>query len=129
MKQALYKQNEIENNTVLRYFRLPPNLAHRKLTDLANHRPSFMPYKAVGVALDFFERGSEMASGSRRTRERLFTRDEALQQIFADESGSEGMSSGEESGLDRQLYDLALLRKNSKELRCLGEPRKVRVTT
>ena len=55
----------------LRYFRLPPNLAHRKLTALANHRPSFMPYKAVGAALDFFERGSEMASGSRRTRERL----------------------------------------------------------
>ena len=62
-----------------------------------------MPYKAVGAAIDFFGRGGEMASGSRRTRERLFTRDEALQQIFEDESGSEGMSSGEESDLDRQL--------------------------
>ena len=47
-----------------------------------------MPYKAVGAAIDFFERGSEMASGSRRTRERLLTRDEALQQIFEDERGS-----------------------------------------
>ena len=47
-----------------------------------------------------------MASGSRRTRERLFTADELREQILADESGSEGMSSGEESDLDRQLYDL-----------------------
>ena len=65
-----------------------------------------MPYKAVGATFEFFERGSEMASGSRRPRERLFTRDEAPQHIFEDESGSEGMSSGEESDLDRQLYDL-----------------------
>ena len=63
-----------------------------------------MPYKAVGAAFEFFERGSEMASGSRRTRERLFTPDEVREQILADESGSEGMSSGEESDLDRQLY-------------------------
>ena len=89
-----------------RYFRLPPNLAQGKLIDLANHRPSFMPYDAVGAALGFFERGSEMASGSSRTRERLFTRDEALQRIFEDGNGSEGMSSGEESDFDRQLYDL-----------------------
>ena len=34
----------------LRYFRLLPNLAQRKLIDLANHRPSFMPYKAVVLA-------------------------------------------------------------------------------
>ena len=81
-------------------------MAQGKLIDLANHRPSFMPYKAVGAAIDFFERGSEMASGSRRRRERLFSTDEALQRILEDESGSEGMSSGEESDLDRQLYDL-----------------------
>ena len=89
-----------------RYFRLRSNLAQRKLIDLANHRPSFMPYDAVGAALGFFELGSEMASGSRRTRERLFTRDEALQRIFEDENSSEGMSSGEESDFDRQFYDL-----------------------
>ena len=65
-----------------------------------------MPYNAVEATFDFFERGSEMASGGKRTRERLFTPEEALQQTFEDESGSEGMSSGEESDLDRQLYDL-----------------------
>ena len=65
-----------------------------------------MPSKAVGASFDVFERGSEMASGSRRTRERLFTPDEVREQVLADESGSEGMSSGEESDLDRQLYDL-----------------------
>ena len=90
----------------LRYFRLPPNLAHRKLTDLTNHRPSFMPYKAVGQALEFFERGSKMASGRKRTRERFYTPDEALEEIFNTENDAEGMSSGEESDLDQQLYDL-----------------------
>ena len=38
----------------LRYFQLLPILAQRKLVDLANHRPSFMPYKAVVLALEFF---------------------------------------------------------------------------
>ena len=37
------------------YFRLLPNLAQRKLIDLANHRPSFMPYKAVVLALEFLK--------------------------------------------------------------------------
>ena len=89
-----------------RYFRLPPNLAHRKLIGLANHRPSFMPYKGLGLPREFFERGSEMASGSRRTRERTFSPEEVLLQILDDETDAEGMSSGEESDLDRQLCDL-----------------------
>ena len=87
------------------YFRLPPNLARRKLIDLANHRPSFMPYKAVGVACDFFVSGSEMASCSRSTRERMFNTAEVVQQVLNDENNPEGMSSGEESDLDRRLYD------------------------
>ena len=31
----------------LRYFRLPPNFAHRKYIDLPNHLPSFTPYTYV----------------------------------------------------------------------------------
>ena len=38
-----------------RYFRLLPNLAQRKLIYLANHRPSFMPYEAVVLPLEFWE--------------------------------------------------------------------------
>ena len=34
------------------------------LIDLANHRPSFMPYKAVVLALEFSKREREMASRS-----------------------------------------------------------------
>ena len=90
----------------LRYFRLPPNLAHRKLTDLTNHRPSFMPYKVVGLALEFFESGSDMASGSKRTRERFYDAYEVIDQLFNADEDAEGISSGEESDLDRQLYDL-----------------------
>ena len=91
---------------ILRYFRLPPNLAHRKLIDLANHAPSFMPYKAVVLGMGFFECGREMASGSGSSRERTYDVDEVLQRILNEENDNQGMPSDEESDLDRQLYDL-----------------------
>ena len=57
-------------------------MVYRKLTDLTNHRPSFMPYKLVGLALEFFESGSEMASGRKRTRERFYDVDEVVEEVF-----------------------------------------------
>ena len=90
----------------MRYFRLPPNLAHRKLIDLANHTPSFVPYKAVVLAIDFFESGREMASGSGSSPEQNYTLDEVLQRVLDEEDDNQGMPSEEESDLDRQLYDL-----------------------
>ena len=90
----------------MRYIRLPPNLAHRKLIDLASHTPSFMPYKAVVLAMDFVERAREMASGSGSSPEQNYTLDEVLQQVLDEEDDNQGMPSDEESDLDRQLYDL-----------------------
>ena len=90
----------------MRYIRLPPNLAHRKLIDLASHTPSFMPYKAVVLAMDFVERAREMASGSGSSPEQNYTLDEVLQRVLDEEDDYQGMPSDEESDLDRQLYDL-----------------------
>ena len=95
-----------KNLKILRYFRLPPNLAHRKLIDLANHTPSFVPYKAVVLTIDFFESGREMASGSGCSRWQTYTLDEVLQRVLDEEDDNQGMPSDEESDLDRQLYDL-----------------------
>ena len=81
-------------------------MAHRKLIDLASHTPSFMSYKAVVLAMDFVERGREMASGSGSSREQNYTLDEVLQQVLDEEDDNQGMPSDEESDLDRQLYDL-----------------------
>ena len=36
-----------KNRQKLRYFRFPPNLAHRKLKDLANYLPSFSPREVL----------------------------------------------------------------------------------
>ena len=90
----------------MRYIRLPPNLAHRKLIDLASHTPSFMPYKAVVLAMDFVERAREMVSGSGSSPEQNYTLDEVLQRVLDEEDDNQGMPSDEESDLDRQLYDL-----------------------
>ena len=90
----------------MRYIRLPPNLAHRKLIDLASHTPSFMPYKAVVLAMDFVERAREMAYGSGSSPEQNYTLDEVLQRVLDEEDDNQGMPSDEESDLDRQLYDL-----------------------
>ena len=81
-------------------------MAHRKLIDLASHTPSFMPYKAVVLAMDFVERGREMACGSGSSREQNYTPDEVLQRVMDEEDDNQGMPSDEESDLDRQLYDL-----------------------
>ena len=89
----------------MRYIRLPPNLAHRKLIDLASHTPSFMPYKAVVLAMDFVERAREMASGS-GSPEQNYTLNEVLQRVLDEEDDNQGMLSDEESDVDRQLYDL-----------------------
>ena len=72
---ATYKEN---NRKKLRYFRLPPNLAQRKLIDLANHTPSFMPYKAVVIACEFLKVGvqwrpvAEVHASKRSISKRLF---------------------------------------------------------
>ena len=80
--------------------------AHRKLIDLASHTPSFMPYRAVVLAMDFVERGRELASGGGSSREQNYTLDEVLQRVLDEEDDNQGMPSDEESDLDRQLYDL-----------------------
>ena len=91
----------------MRYFRLPPNLAQqRKLIDLANHTPSFMPYKSVVITFEFFESGSAMASSSRSSREQTFDIEKAVRRVLEEETGNGGMPSDEESDLDNQLYDL-----------------------
>ena len=43
---------------------------------------------------------------SRRPREQFFSAADVVEAVFNDEEDPEGMSSGEESDLDRQLYDL-----------------------
>ena len=103
---GFYTEDEPKNLKKLRYIRLPPNLAHRKLIDLASHTPSFMPYKAVVLAMDFVERAREMASGSGSSPEQNYTLDEVLQRVLDEEDDNQGMPSDEESDLDRQLYDL-----------------------
>ena len=90
----------------LRYFRLPPNLAQRRLIDLANHTPSFVPYKAVVITCEVFESGSAMASGSRSSREQTFDIEKAVRRVLEEETDNGGMPSDEESDLDNQLYDL-----------------------
>ena len=90
----------------LRYFRLPSNLAQRKLIDLANHTLSFMPYKAVVNSFALFESGSAMASSSRSSREQTFDIETTVRRVLEEETDNGGMPSDEESDLDNQLYDL-----------------------
>ena len=47
--------NEKKNSKELRYFRLPPNLAHRKLIGLANYVPSFSPHRVLSFTQQFFK--------------------------------------------------------------------------
>ena len=86
------------------YFCLTPNLAHRKSIDLANHVPSFTPYNVVVTVRRFSEFRVVAASKKRRTE--LFDAEEALRRFYEEESDREGISSGEESDLDRQLYNM-----------------------
>ena len=88
------------------YFQLLPNLAQRKFINLANHRPSFMPYKAVVLALEFLKRESQMASRSGTSRGGYIPIEEAIRMIQDQESGTGGLLSDEESDLDQQLYDM-----------------------
>ena len=45
---------------MLRYFRLPPNLAHRKLVDLANYVPSSSPHRVFELHLTIFQELNKM---------------------------------------------------------------------
>ena len=65
-----------------------------------------MPHKAVVSALEFFEREREMASISGTSRGRSISLEEAIRIIESQESGTEGLTSDEESDLDLQLYDM-----------------------
>ena len=65
-----------------------------------------MPYKAVVLALELFERESEMASRSGSSRGRFITQEEIIRMIEEDETDTGGLSSDEESELDQQLYDM-----------------------
>ena len=57
-----------------RYFRLPPNLAHRKLIDLANYVPSFSPWGVLSFSQRFFKDLEKMAFDVRSSRSRLLRR-------------------------------------------------------
>ena len=65
-----------------------------------------MPYKAVVLVSEFFERESEMASGSRSSRKKTFDLEETIQHVFNKKDDNLGMPSEKESDLDRQLYDM-----------------------
>ena len=58
----------------LRYFRLPPNLAHRKLIDLANYVPSFSPWGVLSFTQRFFKDLEKMAFDVRSSWSRLLRR-------------------------------------------------------
>ena len=47
-----------------------------------------------------------MASGRESSRGRSFTLEETIELCLREESSAEGLSSGEESDLDHQLYDM-----------------------
>ena len=63
------------------------------LIDLANHRPSFMPYKAVVLAYG-------------RVKWRPEVELQAIPMIQDQESGKGGLLNDEESDLNQQLYDM-----------------------
>ena len=44
-----------KNRKKLRYFRLPPNLAHRKIIALANYVPSSSPLRVLSFTQQFFK--------------------------------------------------------------------------
>ena len=65
-----------------------------------------MPYKAVVLALEFFERDFEMASRRRASRCPSIPLDEVIKRVQDEEIDTGGLSSNEESDLDQQLYDM-----------------------
>ena len=65
-----------------------------------------MPYKVVVLALEFFERESEMASRRGVSRCPSITMEEFIRRVQDEETDGEGLPSDEESDLDQQLYDM-----------------------
>ena len=60
---------------MLRYFRLPPNLAHRKLIDLANYVPSSSPHRVFELHATIFQKIKRMSVVQCMT---AFTKNESL---------------------------------------------------
>ena len=58
------------------------------------------------LALEFFERESEMASRRRASRGESISVDEFIRRVQEEETDPGGLSSDEESDLDQQLYDM-----------------------
>ena len=65
-----------------------------------------MPYKAVVLDSEFFERESEMASRRGASRCPSIPLDELIRRVQDEETDTGGLSSNEESDLDQQLYDM-----------------------
>ena len=65
-----------------------------------------MPYKAVVLALEVFERESEMASRRGASRCPSISMDELIRRVQEEETDTEGLAIDEESDLDQQLYDM-----------------------
>ena len=65
-----------------------------------------MPYKAVVLALEFFERESEMASRRGASRCQSISLEELIRRVQDEETDTGGLSIDEESDLDQQLYDM-----------------------
>ena len=65
-----------------------------------------MPYKAVVLALESFERESEMASRRGTSRGRSIPMEEIIRIVQEQETDTEGLAIDEESDLDQQLYDM-----------------------
>ena len=65
-----------------------------------------MPYKAVVLALEFFERESEMASRRGASRSLSVTMDELIRMVQDEENDCQGLQSDEESEIDQELYDM-----------------------
>ena len=55
-----------KNRKKLRYFRLPPNLAHRKLIALANYVPSSSPLRVLNFTQRFFKNVEKMVVRSEK---------------------------------------------------------------
>ena len=64
----------------MRYFRFPPNVAHRKLTDLANYVPRFRPRGVLSFTQRFFKIWENDPYGWFATREYVasFAKNECL---------------------------------------------------
>ena len=65
-----------------------------------------MPYKEVVLALEFFERESEMASRRGTSRCPSIPLEEVIRRVQDEETDTGGLLSDEESDVDQQLYDM-----------------------